>query len=228
MDVKCASHEQYDAVLSRKEQLLLSTFPQGRGRVQFELALQGPNLDDNIFVIQVSNLPDSVDKLAEFEMVALRVGVILDLWKQVRSTSTSDPEERATGTYIAVVRLDPLITGQQIDELPGWLVCDNPCQGYVLSYFGRLPWCNHCNWRVRSDERHTALNCPVTREAATERQKERNRQKRQERRLRRREQQQSQSVERSEGTGSGDRADSTVEMTGNEHRRSRSSTIVDQ
>lgn len=74
MDVKCASQEQYDAVLSRKEQLLLSTFPLGRGSFQFQLAFQGPDLDDRIIVIQVSDLPDLADKLASFGEVALRVG----------------------------------------------------------------------------------------------------------------------------------------------------------
>lgn len=227
MDIMFASQAQYRAVLSCKERLMLLRVPQGASSIEFELAFEGACIDEETLIIQVSDLPDSADKLAEFERVALRVGVILDLWKQVRSVPESDPEERPTGTYFAVVRLYPHITDQQIGDLPGWLVCDNPYQGYVLSYSGRRPWCNHCNWRVRSDERHIALHCPVVGEAATERKKERNRQKRQKRRSRRREQQ-SESVEMSEGAGSSERAHSTGDGTGSGDRIPQSSTIVGQ
>lgn len=49
-------------------------------------------------------------------------------------------------------------------DLPGWLVVDShgstPRQGYILSYIGRQPWCNFCNWRDTRHARHLSTECP--------------------------------------------------------------------
>lgn len=61
---------------------------------------------------------------------------MLDLWEIVRevpSTGRSD----FTGTFILVGRLRERTTDKDIENLPGWLVCSNPRQEYLLFYFGR-------------------------------------------------------------------------------------------
>lgn len=182
MDIKFSSEVQYRAVLSQKPHLMLSTISQGVGSVQLELAFEGPNIDDDIFVMQVSQLPDNQDKLYDLECVARKVGTILDVWKQVRDLPSAAQWSHPTGTFVVVCRLYKGITHWHIGDLPGWLVCND--QGYMLSYQGRRPYCNHCNWQSKNFAPHLAQECPLTTEAAENSKRGRNRKRKARRKLR--------------------------------------------
>lgn len=148
--------------------------------IQLHPVVHGMDFGPDIFVMQVTRMPDSVRALGHFRALIQTVAELLDLWKVVEDELSLGARASRAGTFRAVGRLhggvadgaeygaeyslQQAFTRTAIANLPGWLVIDSygstPKEGYMLSYVGRQPWCHFCNWRETRHARHLSKECP--------------------------------------------------------------------
>lgn len=218
VDVVFRHSAQFQAGINMRDGLPVISVPRGRNAsedrpIQLHPVVHGMDFGPDIFVMQVTGMPESAPALGQFRATMETVAELLDLWKVVQDDSSVGTRGADTHTFIAVGRLHAEGAGYGAEDgaegsvedstegggedgggdnaedssehsaqdsseymaqhgsgyaavvdLPSWLVVDShgstPRQGYMLSYIGRQPWCNFCNWRDTRHARHLSKECP--------------------------------------------------------------------